>query len=180
MKFILILLWVTGNFSSWECCKCSGAEIFFNCYLAAPRPTLGHYRRENLTNSMLITAFWRFWPKVTESQTEVVSLSLAERLVGFEPWFSNSLGRSNTLGYSRLGTHYIQGWTVTTRYEATKTRRRWKVYKKVDYKERKGEKVSIQSAITCSKNRNTRTRCEICSGLFKYVWPFCYHQALKG
>ena len=30
---------------------------FFNCYLAAPRPTLGHYQGESLTNPMLITAF---------------------------------------------------------------------------------------------------------------------------
>ena len=39
---------------------------FFNCYLAAPRPTLGHCRGGSLTNQMLITVFdsW-FEPKVT-------------------------------------------------------------------------------------------------------------------
>ena len=30
---------------------------FFNCYLAAPRPTLGHSQGGSLTNPMLITAF---------------------------------------------------------------------------------------------------------------------------
>ena len=30
---------------------------FFNCYLAAPRPTLCHSQGVSLTNSMLITAF---------------------------------------------------------------------------------------------------------------------------
>ena len=30
----------------------------FNCYLAAPRPTLGHSRGDSLTNPMLITAFF--------------------------------------------------------------------------------------------------------------------------
>ena len=30
---------------------------FFNCYLAAPRPTLGHYRGDSLTHLMLINAF---------------------------------------------------------------------------------------------------------------------------
>ena len=31
--------------------------FFFNCYLAVPRPTLGHSQGDSLTNSMLITAF---------------------------------------------------------------------------------------------------------------------------
>ena len=31
--------------------------FFFNCYLAAPRPTLGHYQGGSLTHPMLITAF---------------------------------------------------------------------------------------------------------------------------
>ena len=39
----------------------------FNCYLAAPRPTLGHYRGDSLTHLMLITAFYIFDPKVTRS-----------------------------------------------------------------------------------------------------------------
>ena len=30
---------------------------FFNCYLAVPRPTLGHSRGDSLTNPMLIIAF---------------------------------------------------------------------------------------------------------------------------
>ena len=31
--------------------------MFFNCYLAGPRPTLGHFQGESLTNPMLINAF---------------------------------------------------------------------------------------------------------------------------
>ena len=38
--------------------------LFFNYYLAAPRPTLGHSQGYRLTNSMLITAFQLFQPKV--------------------------------------------------------------------------------------------------------------------
>ena len=40
---------------------------FFNCYLAAPRPTLVHYRGGSLTHAMLITALFTFDPKVTRS-----------------------------------------------------------------------------------------------------------------
>ena len=40
-------------------------EFFFNCYLAAPRPTLGHYQGDSLNHSMLITAFCIFELKVT-------------------------------------------------------------------------------------------------------------------
>ena len=42
-------------------------ETTDHCYLAAPRPTLGHYRGESLTHPMLITAFYIFDPKVTGS-----------------------------------------------------------------------------------------------------------------
>ena len=31
--------------------------IFFNFYLASPRPTLSHYRGDSLTHPMLVTAF---------------------------------------------------------------------------------------------------------------------------
>ena len=41
--------------------------VFFNCYLAAPWPTLGHYRGDSLTHPMLITAFYIFDLKVTGS-----------------------------------------------------------------------------------------------------------------
>ena len=41
--------------------------VFSNCYLAVPRSTLGHYWRDSLTHPMLITAFYIFDPKVTES-----------------------------------------------------------------------------------------------------------------
>ena len=36
---------------------------FFNCYLAVPRPTLGHSRGDSLTNPMLITALFAIWTR---------------------------------------------------------------------------------------------------------------------
>ena len=60
--------------------------FFFNYYLAAPRPTSGHYRGDSLTHPMLITAFVHVRPEGhREPRSEVGSLSLAERLAGFEP-----------------------------------------------------------------------------------------------
>ena len=42
--------------------------FFFNCYLAAPRPVLGHYRGEGRgAHPMLITAYCIFYPRVTGS-----------------------------------------------------------------------------------------------------------------
>ena len=32
--------------------------FLFNCYLTAPRPTLGHFQGDSLTNPRLITAFY--------------------------------------------------------------------------------------------------------------------------
>ena len=59
---------------------------FFNYYLAAPRPTSGHYRGDSLTHPMLITAFVHVRPEGhREPRSEVGSLSPAERLAGFEP-----------------------------------------------------------------------------------------------
>ena len=60
--------------------------FFFNYYLAAPRPTSGHYRGDSLTHPMLITAFVHVRPGGhREPHSEVGSLGPAERLVGFEP-----------------------------------------------------------------------------------------------
>ena len=57
----------------------------FNYYLAASRPTLGHYRGDRLTQPMLTTACERFRPEGhRESRKGVESLSLADRLVEFE------------------------------------------------------------------------------------------------
>ena len=39
---------------------CTEKGFFFNCYLAAPLPTLGHSQGDSLTNPMLITAFELF------------------------------------------------------------------------------------------------------------------------
>ena len=60
--------------------------FFFNCYLADPRPTLGHSQGDSLTNPMLIAAFYLIRPEGhREPRNEVGSLSPAERLAGFEP-----------------------------------------------------------------------------------------------
>ena len=61
-------------------------SFFFNCYLAAPRPTLGHYRGGSLTHPMLITCVLHIQPEGhQEDRSEVGSLRSAECLVGFEP-----------------------------------------------------------------------------------------------
>ena len=57
----------------------------FNCYLAVPKPTLGHYWGGSVTHPMLITELLHVRPKShREPHNEVGSLSLAERLLGFE------------------------------------------------------------------------------------------------
>ena len=59
--------------------------FFFNYYLAAPRPTSGHYRGDSLTHPMLITAFVHVRPEGhREPRSEVGSLGPAERLARFE------------------------------------------------------------------------------------------------
>ena len=58
---------------------------FFNFYLAAPQPTLGHYRRGSLTNPVLIIVLERFQSEgYREPHNKVGSLSPAGHLVGFE------------------------------------------------------------------------------------------------
>ena len=76
--------------------------FFFNCYLAAPRPTLGHYWGDSLTYPMLITAFYMFKHEGhREPHNEVGSLSPTECLVGFELGiFQFLLQRLNPLGHS--------------------------------------------------------------------------------
>ena len=87
--------------------------IFFNCYLAAPRPTLGRCQGDSLTNPMLIIAFYLFRPEGhREPRNEVGSLSPAEHLVGFEPGtliLITTSQRLNSLGHScniTFGTSY--------------------------------------------------------------------------
>ena len=46
---------------------------FFNCYLAAPWSTSGHYRGDSLTHSMLTAAFYIFYPKVTRSLVVIIA-----------------------------------------------------------------------------------------------------------
>ena len=76
--------------------------FFFNCYLAAPRPTLGHYRGGSLTHPILITSVLNIRPEVhRELLSGVGSLSPAERLVGFEPeTFRFWSQRLNPIGHS--------------------------------------------------------------------------------
>ena len=76
--------------------------LFFNCYLAAPRPTLGHSQGDSFTNPMLITAFVHIRPEGhQEPPNEVGSLSPAERLAGFEAGtFRFLLQRLNPLDHS--------------------------------------------------------------------------------
>ena len=93
---------VKNNFNMSCVDKSHTCAFFLNCYLAAPRPTLGHFRGDSLTHLMLITVFLHFWPEDhREPCNEVGSLSPAERLVGFEPGtFRFLLQGLNSLGYS--------------------------------------------------------------------------------
>ena len=91
-------------------------NTFFNCYLAAPRSTLGHYGGGSLTHPMLITAFLHIWPeRHRELRNEVGFLSPAERLVGLETrTFRFWLEHLNPLNHSPHT--YIQScklWYVT-------------------------------------------------------------------
>ena len=75
---------------------------FLNSYLAAPRPTLGHYREDSFTNPTLITAFLQLWPEGhREPRSEVGSLSHGQAPSGIEqgamPFL---LQRLNPLGHS--------------------------------------------------------------------------------
>ena len=64
---------------------------FFKYYLAAPRPTLGHYRGCSLTHPMLLTCVLHIRPEGHQGpRSEVGSLSPAEHLVGFGPEPSDS------------------------------------------------------------------------------------------
>ena len=104
------ILHLYNNFCRWPCqavhtnhWKTALLFIFFNCYLAAPRPTLGHYQGDSLTHPMLIIAFFlHFQPEGhREPRNKVGSLSPAERLVGFElGTFQFLLQCLNPLGHS--------------------------------------------------------------------------------
>ena len=60
---------------------------FFNCYLAAPQPTLPQPQGERLSNPMLITVFNLCRPvgHCRLPHNEIGSLNPANHLVGFEP-----------------------------------------------------------------------------------------------
>ena len=91
--------WYKQGYSLQQCLL---VLFFLSCYLAAPRPTLGHSRGDSLTNPMLITAFFiHIRPEGHRGpRNKVGSLSPAERLVGFEPGtFRFILQRLNPLGH---------------------------------------------------------------------------------
>ena len=67
---------------------------FFNIYLAAQQPTLGHYQEDSLTHPLLITAFLQFWPEGhQEPCNKVGSLSPTKHLMSLnqEPSDSNCI-----------------------------------------------------------------------------------------
>ena len=96
------------NFLNWELDSWPDSEqysmdiLFSNCYLAAPRPTLGHYQGGSFTHPMLMTCILHIRTEGhREPRSEVGSLSPAERLVGFEPGtFRFWSQRLNPLGHS--------------------------------------------------------------------------------
>ena len=58
--------------------------LFLNCYLGAPRPTLGHYWGGSLNHQMLITCILHIRPEGhREPHSKVGSLCLAKHLVRF-------------------------------------------------------------------------------------------------
>ena len=60
--------------------------LFFDCYLVAPCPTLGHYSDSSHAHLILIAAFLHIWLECHKKpRSEVGSVSLAEPLMGFEP-----------------------------------------------------------------------------------------------
>ena len=88
-------------------------SIFFNCYLAAPWPNLGHSQGDSLTNPMLITAFFHIRVHNREPRNEVGSLSSAEHLACFEPeTFRFLLQRLNPLGHSPQIKWFMTSWPL--------------------------------------------------------------------
>ena len=87
--------------------------IFFICYLAAPRPPLGHYHGCSPTRPMVITCVFRIRPEGHRGPCSVVgSLSPAGCLVGFEArTFRFWSQRLNPLGHSGKWIRWIM-WIV--------------------------------------------------------------------
>ena len=85
LKFPSGLYWMRVLFKDAGCLL-EFLRIFFNCFLAAPLPTLGHYPEGSLTHAMYIAVFLHIRPKGhREPRSEVGSLSPAEHLMIFEP-----------------------------------------------------------------------------------------------
>ena len=95
---------------------------FLNCYLAVPRPTLGHSWGDSLSNLMVITAFFYYFdPKVIRSLVmRFGSLSPAEHLVGFEPvTFQFEFQCFNPLGHSPVNVDSFlqkENWTISHKF----------------------------------------------------------------
>ena len=65
---------------------CDFKDLIFNCYLAAPQPTLGHYQGYSLNHLILITVLFTFRTKgYCEPHNKVGYLSPTNCLVWFKP-----------------------------------------------------------------------------------------------
>ena len=82
-------IWISRKWNTslfWDYNTTPHAQRQSPFYLAAPRPTLGHYWGDSLIHLMLITTFLQFWPEgLRDLRNEVGSVSPADYLVRFEP-----------------------------------------------------------------------------------------------
>ena len=89
--------------------------LTFNCYLAAPRPTLVHYRGGSLSHPMLITCVLHIRPEGhQEPCNKVGSLRPVECLEGFRPrtfqFWSQHL---KPLGHSPVSLAHLKSWLLS-------------------------------------------------------------------
>ena len=105
--------------------------LFFNCYLAAPRPTLGNFQRDSLANPMLITrlfdSFDSFiiwcWDVRLPTTNYLLALSLNSSMKWFRKifrpkhWFlchlMTGISYSNDLLWAPLSTKTMDGLCLT-------------------------------------------------------------------
>ena len=86
----------------WWLLLLAGSFFFLNCYLAVPRPTLGHSQVDSFTKPMLINAFVHIRPEGHwQPRNEVGYVSPVECLAGFEAGTFRFLLQSlNPVGHS--------------------------------------------------------------------------------
>ena len=104
-------------------------KFFFNCYLATPHPTWGHYWGGSLTHPMLSTCILHIQPEGhQEPQNKVGSLSPAKHLVEFEPrtfWFWSQC--LNPLGHSPQMSVKDRNFTALMEKECSKEGKHYKL-----------------------------------------------------